>query len=226
MKNKTTVFVMIVSLLAFFSVSFWLTANNGFTYDSKIVDWTERVSTDGTIKFMEIISIVGSSEVILLLTALIAGIFLLKRNWSFLLFFLTVSVGGVVVNFVLKMLFQRERPGGEVSNIEVFNFSLEIPSYSYPSGHMMRATILFLFLLLMSYRFIEKTALKWIAYIASISILVGVAFSRLFLDAHFLSDILGAVSISIVWFCLCYFVFKKYEEKKAVPQFSRYRQWR
>lgn len=216
MKNKSILVVMIISFIAFLSVTFWFTADNGFTFDSKIVDWTERVSTDLLITFMEAMSIVGSSEVILLLTGIIALIFLLKRNWYFLLFFLTVSVGGVALNFILKMLFQRERPGGEASHIEVFNFSLDIPSYSYPSGHMMRVTILFVFLLYISFRFIKKTQLKWLAYIVSMAVLVGVAFSRLFLEAHFLSDILGAVTVSITWFCLVLLIFKKYEKRNHV----------
>lgn len=168
---------------------------------------------------------IGSSEAVLLLTFVITVIFLVKRDWFHTIFFLTVSVGGVVLNFVLKFLFQRERPG-EMSHIEVFNFSLDIPSYSFPSGHMMRITILLLFLIYISYRFMKHVYLKTLATILFTLTLVGVAFSRLFLDAHFLSDILAAVSISIVWFCLCYFIFKRYEDKQNVNQFSRYRQWR
>lgn|SRR5690625_509402 len=223
MKNKSIITVMIISFIVFLSVTFWLTSDNGFMYDANIIDWTERVSTDGLIAFMEALSVIGSSEVILLLTAVIAGVFLLKRNWFFLFYFLTVSVGGVVLNFALKMLFQRARPGDEVSHIEVFNFSFDIPSYSYPSGHMMRASILFIFLLYISYRFIKKTQIKWIAYMVSMAVLVGVGLSRLFLDAHFLSDIVGAISISIVWFCICHLFFKRYDERQTVYQFRGFR---
>src|SRR5690625_6467099 len=103
MKNKSIITVMIISFIVFLSVTFWLTSDNGFMYDANIIDWTERVSTDGLIAFMEALSVIGSSEVILLLTAVITGIFLLKRNWFFLFYFLTVSVGGVVLNFALKI---------------------------------------------------------------------------------------------------------------------------
>lgn len=221
MKNKSIIFIMIVSLFVFLSVTFWLTANNGYVYDASVIEWTEKVSTSFIMKAMETVSIVGSSEVILLLTGVIAVIFLFKRNWIYLLFFLTVSVGGVALNFLLKILFQRERPGGEVSNIEVFNLSLEIPSYSFPSGHMMRVTILFLFLMYISYRFIRGTLLKWLAYMASTITMIGVALSRLFLEAHFLSDIIGAISISIVWFCFLLLLFKKFQK----PNHATYLRW-
>lgn len=224
MKNMSLFLVMILFLFIFGAIAY-LTGTSGFPYDDVVIQWINKVSSTSLTKIMEVISMIGSSEAVLLLTFVITVIFLLKRDLFHTIFFLTVSVGGVVLNFVLKFLFQRERPG-EMSHIEVFNFSLDIPSYSFPSGHMMRVTILLLFLVYVSYRFMRQTGLKVLAYVVFTLILIGVALSRLFLDAHFLSDVLAAMSISIVWFCLCYVIFKRYEDKQQSLQFSRYRQWR
>lgn len=213
---------MITSLIVFILVTFVFTASNGYVYDQSIIDWVNSITSTSIEKVMEVISMLGSSEVILLVTFIITAIFAFKRNWIFTIFFLTVSVGGVALNFVLKFLFQRERPGGDVSYIEVFNFSLEIPSYSFPSGHTMRITILLLFLLYISFRFIKSTGLKVLSYLACIVTMIGVALSRLFLEAHFLSDTLGAISISIVWFCLCLLIFKKYQPQRT---HAIYRRW-
>lgn len=213
---------MISALIVFVLVTFFFTMSNGYTYDQSIVDWVNTISNTSVEKVMEFISLLGSSEVILLVTFVIAAIFAIKRNWIYTLFFLTVSVGGVALNFVLKFLFQRERPGGDVSYIEVFNFSLEIPSYSFPSGHTMRITILLLFLIYISSRFIRSSGLKILSYVACILTMIGVALSRLFLEAHFLSDTIGAMSISIVWFCLCLLIFKKYQRKQTN---AIYRRW-
>src|SRR5690625_3093412 len=223
MKNMSLFLVMFLFLFVFASIAF-LTGTSAFPYDDTVIQWIDQVSSSFLLGMMEIISMIGSSEAVLLLTFVITVIFLVKRDWFHTIFFLTVSVGGVVLNFVLKFLFQRERPG-EMSHIEVFNFSLDIPSYSFPSGHMMRITILILFLIYISYRFTKHIALKLLATIILVITLVGVALSRLFLDAHFLSDVLAAGSISVVWFCLCYFFFKRYEDKQKNNLFSRYRQW-
>lgn len=189
--------------------------NNGYIYDQTIIDWINSISSKSIEKVMEFISLIGSSEVILLVTFVIAAIFAIKRNWMFTIFFLTVSVGGVALNFILKFLFQRERPGGEVSYIEVFNFSLEIPSYSFPSGHTMRITILLLFLIYISFRFIKSAGLKVLSYVVCTLTMIGVALSRLFLEAHFLSDTIGAISISVAWFCLCLLIFKIFQGKQT-----------
>lgn len=212
MKNVSLLTTIIIFLFVFTSIAF-LTGANSFPYDDLTIQWMGQVSSSFLIEVMEIISIIGSSEAILILTFVIIAIFLLKRDWFHTMFFLTVSVGGIVLNFVLKFLFHRDRPG-ESSVIEIFNFSFDIPSHSFPSGHMMRITILLLFLVYMSHRFMKYTVLKVFAYILFVITLVGVGLSRLFLDAHFLSDVLAAVSISIVWFCLWCYVFKRYEEKQ------------
>lgn len=211
---------MFISFVLFLSVTFIFTVNNGFLYDHTMIQWVDKMSTPVILSMMDVISMIGSSEVILLLTAVIAAILLYKKAWFNSIFFLTVSVGGVVLNFVLKVLFQRERPG-EMSYIEVFNVSLEIPSYSFPSGHTMRSTILLLFIIYISYRLLRNTGLKVFIYIASIVMMLGVALSRLFLDAHFLSDTIAAISISVVWFCLCVLIFKRYEPKRT----AIYRKW-
>src|SRR5690625_5957759 len=113
---------------------------------------------------MELVSMLGSSEMILFVTFGIAAIFAIRKNWSFMIFFLIVSVGGVFLNLLLKLLFQRERPG-EMSNIEVFNYSLEIHSYSFPGAHTMRATILLVYLVYISVRFIRDAELRFIFYV-------------------------------------------------------------
>lgn len=219
MKNKSIYIVLVLSLLMFLSVTFIFTEANGFLLDQKLSLWVEKWSYVGVVKGMSALSLLGSSEIILLLTAGITFIFVIKRDWYHTIFFLIVSVGGVFLNFVLKMVFQRERPGGEVSYIEVFNFSLEIPSYSFPSGHTMRSAILLLFLLYLALHFIRSNTLKVWVSIINILLIIGVALSRLFLEAHYFSDTLAAVSISLAWFCIVYMAMQRISKKEETNTF-------
>lgn len=223
MKNKRLTTIFILSLLVFLSVTFIFTEARGFLWDQQMASWVDKFSNPVLNKGMTAVSLLGSSEVVLLLTFVITLLFFFKKDWYHIFFFLTVSVGGVFLNFILKMLFQRERPGGEVSYIEVFNFSLEIPSYSFPSGHTMRSTILLVFLLYIVVHFIRKTSAKiWLSVVAII-LMLGVALSRLFLEAHFFSDTLAAVSVSIAWFCLVYMIFKENKKEETNVLYDRWR---
>jgi len=193
-------------------VAFLTSGTSGFLIDETVAYWADQNTTAFMETIMKFVSFIGSSEIILIVTVIIGFIFLVKRNWRNFFFFFTLSVGGVTLNFLLKMVIQRARPGDEVSYIEAFNFQLEIQSYSFPSGHTMRAAILFLFLMYISYQFIRNTALKYISYLIYIVLLVAVALSRIMLDAHYVTDIAGAILISISWFFVCLYFFYKPKE--------------
>ncbi|WP_335508182.1 phosphatase PAP2 family protein [Bacillus sp. JJ722] len=108
-----------------------------------------------------------------MITLVIAGFMLYKKAVLHSLFVLFVTASGVGVNYVLKVLLQRERPE-DTEYIDVFVYSFKLISYSFPSGHMMRITL--------------------------IGAVVGL--SRIVLGEHFPSDIIAAIFASIVWYCI------------------------
>src|SRR5699024_1065872 len=171
--------------------------------------WASQSHSVILTKIMMFASFIGSSEMILLLTVLIGLGLLIKRKWRHFFFFFIVSVGGVALNLALKVLVQRGRPGDEAKYIDVFNYQFELQSYSFPSGHTMRAMIFFLFLIYLSYYFMRGAMKKTIAYLIFALLAIGVGVSRIMLDAHFITDVAGAVVISIAWFFLCLYFFHK-----------------
>ncbi len=217
MKNKSLGILIASFLIAFIGISVWTFSAGGFPLDQWMLDWAAGHEDGFVQSVMKLVSAVGSSEVILALTLIIAAFFLYKRYWHHLVLFLTVSVGGVAVNLLLKFLFRRERPG-EAKEIEVFDFSLQIPSYSFPSGHTMRSTILICFIMFLIYIYIRSQAVQFSLYAISIVLMLAVGISRVFLDAHFVSDVLGALTISVVWFCAVLYVFEAYMDKKESEQ--------
>jgi len=214
MKNYTLYSIMFISFVLFLLTAFTTQIYGKLKIDEIIIQWVNENTSSLIKQMMEMLSIIGSSEVILIVTGLIAVIFLVKKDWFHLIFFLIVSVGGVFLNFILKIIFQRERPGGEVSHIDVFHVSLEIPSFSFPSGHTMRAAILFLFFIYLITRFVAHNRYKIPLFILCGLSIVGIAVSRLFLDAHFLSDTFAAINISIAWFTCSYIVLRRYDDSQ------------
>ena len=206
-RNKTFLIVSGVFFFLFLMVVFITTSNSGFVLDETVAYWADQNQTAWLMKLMEIASVIGSSEMVLIITVIIGLVFLIRRSWRHFFFFFVVSVGGVVLNLGLKMLIQRARPGDEAKFIEVFNYSFELQSYSFPSGHTMRATILFLFLIYLTIYVLKKVSIKIILTVLFLGTLVSVALSRIMLDAHFVTDVLGAVVVSIAWFFLCLYFF-------------------
>jgi len=212
-KNKAFLIVSAVFFLLFAVVAFITTANSGVALDERMTDWASQNDAAWVQKLMEIASVIGSSELILLVTIIIGLVLLIRRSWRHFFFFFILSVGSVVLNLVLKLLVQRARPGDEASFIEVFNYSFELQSYSFPSGHTARAAVLFLFLIYLALYSMKGVAFKIISTIIYIALIVSVALSRVMLDAHYATDVLGAVVFAIAWFFLCLYFFYRPRER-------------
>src|SRR5690625_1798889 len=175
-RSKSLLIIVAVFLFLFFIITLLTSGTPGFLVDETVAYWADQQTASVMTSIMKLASVLGSSEIILIVTVIIGLIFLIKRNWRHFFFFFTLSVGGVILNFLLKLLIQRERPGDEVSYFEAFNVQLEIQSYSFPSGHTMRATILFLFLMYISFQFMKNTAVKYLSCLIYIVLLLAIAF--------------------------------------------------
>lgn len=209
MRKKSYLMTAVVFFIFFFIVTLITSGQTGLLLDEMVISWVTGITSVSTLKTMEVISVLGSSEVILLVTIIIGLILLIKRNWRQFFFFFTVSVGGVFLNLLLKTLIKRERPGDEVSYIEAFNVQLEIQSYSFPSGHTMRTTILLMFLMYLIYLYGSSQVTKLVSSIGLTILLLLIAASRVILDAHFITDVVGALFVATGWFFLILYFFHK-----------------
>jgi len=116
------------------------------------------------------------------------------RYW--LLALLVAVPTGAALNVALKYYFQRTRP--------VFDEPLlTLATYSFPSGHAAASTVFYG--LLASYLVIARP--HWhvrlgTAVGCSLMVLL-VAFSRVYLGAHFMSDVLAGMAESVAWLAVC-----------------------
>jgi undecaprenyl-diphosphatase len=71
-------------------------------------------------------------------------------------------------------------------------------SYSFPSGHTLWATVMYGFLAVMVAP-LTAARWRWVPYSLAGLITVAVAFSRLYLGVHWLSDILASLTLGVTW---------------------------
>lgn len=213
MKNKGFLISAIIFFFLFFVVALMTSGTPGMILDEDVGYWASQFEGSTFESVMKLVSLFGSTSLILLLTVLIGLVLLVKRNWRMFFFFFVVSLGGVLLNLATKQIVQRARPGDEVKNIEVFNFSFDMQSYSFPSGHTMRATVFFLFLAYLIVRYASHTFIKGLSVLVALVLIGLVALSRIILDAHFVTDVIGALVMGIAWFLLCAFFFHKKKDR-------------
>ena len=133
---------------------------------------------------------------ILVMTVLVACCLYLRKAWCWLLALLLSVPGGMVLNVLLKYTFQRARP--------VFEEPLvTLATYSFPSGHTMSATVLYGFLAAYCVCHTRRTDVRTLAIVAACCMVALVALSRVYLGAHYLSDVLAAMAEGCAWLAIC-----------------------
>jgi undecaprenyl-diphosphatase len=164
--------------------------------DVQVAHWFNANAAEPFTSLMLGVSAWHSALGMLLLVGALAAYFwrVEARYWLLALMF---SVpGGMVLNITLKYIFQRARP--------VFEEPLvTLTTYSFPSGHTTAATCFYG--LLASYLVIARPG--WNVRLGTVAactmMVLLVAFSRVYLGAHYVSDVLAAMAESIAWLAVC-----------------------
>lgn len=175
------------------------TADHITVVDLQLANWLHAHATPALTQLMLAVSTLHNMLSMGILTILLA-IFLKwwgERDW--LLGLLLVVPGGMLLNTLLKFVFHRARP-------HFLDPIVTLTSYSFPSGHVAGSTLFYGFLAALLISHTRSLARHIAAVIGALLMVILVAASRMYLGAHFLSDVLAAFFESFAWLGLCLLV--------------------
>jgi membrane-associated phospholipid phosphatase len=164
--------------------------------DKQVATWFHDRTTPTLIAAMRIITALGSTLVISSLTLFTSVFLLWRRYWYRLLALLLIVPGGMLLNLLLKSAFARQRPVFE-------NPIVTLTSYGFPSGHTMAATLLYGVLAVLVVLKLQAWRWRVLAVLVAMLVILLVAFTRVALGLHYLSDVLGGIAAGVAWFILC-----------------------
>jgi undecaprenyl-diphosphatase len=140
---------------------------------------------------MNLFSFLGSAGFVIPLLAVVAILFYRRRRLPEAIFLAAVYTGSGALNFLLKLLFHRNRPTLPWSPGAVND-------YSFPSGHAMNSLVFYLGLALVTWLvFGRRVGIAVLSAGAVIVLLVGV--SRVYLGFHYVSDVIGGYAAGLIW---------------------------
>jgi membrane-associated phospholipid phosphatase len=164
--------------------------------DANLTAWLAAHRTPLLTAAMLVISQANGLTAIPLWTLLFAAVLTRLREWYWIMTLGLAVGGGIALNALLKAVFERARP-------HLDDPLLILDTYSFPSGHTAAATVFYgvlaAFLVSRTYRRSRRTA----AVAGAIAAIVLVAFSRVYLGAHYFSDVVAAMCSSAAWLVLC-----------------------
>jgi len=154
-------------------------ANPGLTLTAKTISWA------GSVAFLSFASFC-------------AVIVFIRNGWRDAILGLALTmIGGSLLNIVLKHFFARARPAFEKPLVELTTFA-------FPSGHTMGATLFYMFMAAVVAYAMKRKSIRILAFSCAMLVVALIGATRIYLGAHFFTDVLGAIVAGLAWLAFCW----------------------
>lgn len=163
-------------------------------FDLWSTQWMVQHRQQRLTQLMLLVSNAHETRNLLACTALVAGALLWrghKRSAAALL----VVPTGMLLNVGLKNTFQRVRPTFDEPLVQ-------LATYSFPSGHAVASTVFYGVLCALVLAHGRQRAARAAAVATAVAMVLVVCFSRVYLGAHYPSDVTAGVAVGLAWLAL------------------------
>jgi undecaprenyl-diphosphatase len=154
-------------------------------------DWLAEAGRDMTA--------MGGVLVLVLVTAAVVGYLAMVQKHGAVVLVLVASLGGLAISSGLKHHYKRPRP-----NV-VPHLSYVVTS-SFPSGHAMMSSTVYLTLGALLSRFTARRWLKIYYMLVALVLVFLIGISRVFVGVHYPTDVLAGWSAGLCWAIVCWLV--------------------
>lgn len=161
-----------------------------------------RILTPRLTEYVTVITDLGGTRGTVIGVVLVSiPLLLLRRWWSFFGLVFATGAGGLVV-LGLKAFFGRSRPVESV---------IDAGGYAFPSGHAFSAMVFFGYLIYLGHKHFRSSIIHVLITLLAFTMIVLIGTSRVYLNVHWLTDVLGGFVAGIAWLVLSILIVRHVE---------------
>ena len=160
--------------------------------DLRIINLISQFRTDSLNHLMLFITYLAKGETIVIGVILASIILFLFKKKAYLYSLLISVIGGQIFVWIIKNIIERPRP-------PLTEALVTETSYSFPSGHSFVAVTFYGLLFFFISQSVKKRYQKNLSLIIGLILIILVGFSRIYLGAHWPSDVLASYASGLAW---------------------------
>ncbi|MFT3933041.1 MAG: phosphatase PAP2 family protein [Chitinophagaceae bacterium] len=203
-----TAIVFLLSLFAFSFIVHEAVLEQEDIFDQSVIHFFSTHASPGLISFMEHFTFFGSTT-FLLPAYLVLIIWLIQqKKTAYAIDTAVLGITSTALMMVLKNIFQRHRPALPVIRA--------VSGYSFPSGHSLSSFVFSSILIYLVWKSNMKPGLKNILLLLLILYPLLIGLSRIVLNVHYATDVIGGFCAAIVWVILSFVITQKLRKQQGV----------
>ena len=196
--------LFICALIAFTLIAYRIFNLQNDQFDFLVFDKLANFVSLSTTRFMQFITFFGNHKFLIPANLLLSVYFLfLKKHRWYSLKVPVIALGGVLMMFLLKQLFNRARP--LVPLLE------PVQGLSFPSGHALMSMSFYGLLIFLVWENVRNVVWKWLLTFLLLVFILLIGFSRIYLRLHYFSDVMAGFAAGIIWLSLSIWVIRRIE---------------
>lgn len=153
----------------------------------------------------------GGPVILGMVVLAVTGFLALQGRQRTALVVLVASMGGQLLNELLKFGFDRPRPS-------IVPHLRDVASTSFPSGHAMQSAIIYLTLGALLMRIAERRLTKVFCLGTAVFLTLIIGLSHVFLGVHYPTDVIGGWMFGFAWASACWLVEQRFERVTGVAE--------
>lgn len=149
----------------------------------------------------------GDARVVMPVAAAGLAVLAVLQRWRAALYLVMATAGAAVFVAGVKRFIQRPRP------VPIYDGLAE---YSFPSGHASMSIVLFGFLAILLVQAAPPAWRRGIAF-ATLLLILMISFSRVYLGAHWMSDVAAGLGFGLAWLALLTMMYWRHVAQPVPP---------
>lgn len=159
-------------------------------FDRPVLELVAQTRTDALTRGMQAVTVLGKGQVLGVLAALSALALWFSGLRRAALFIALSAAGSGALNWALKLLFERQRPG------ELLHLASS-DGFSFPSGHSMGSASVYGALAIVLVTRFPRARTPALLAVGALVLVVGL--SRIYLNVHYPTDVIAGWGLGISW---------------------------
>lgn len=203
MRKRQLIILLVLIILLIQLFILFIDSNKIYVIDSWFYQNVEKIIDPKITYIMLVITQFGSFLVLALMSI---GLLLNEktRRYYSIPIFVSITIS-TLLNQTLKFLIEKPRP-------DILRL-IEENGYSFPSGHAMVTMTFYTMIILLTLKYIKNIKLKYSIILISISLIILIGLSRIYLGVHYLTDVFAGWTLG---FMIALIIYKLFKEKVRI----------
>lgn len=201
MRILLAIFLFLLTLFIFVYIADEIVLEKETGFDQAIAHVVSSIHSATLTSIMAFLTFFGSHTFLFPAYIILIVVLIIKKDITHAIDVTAVGLTSTVLLFSLKDIFQRHRPSDPLIQ--------HVAGFSFPSGHSFSSFTFYGLVAYLVWQTNISKPLKIIALIVLFLFASLIAFSRVYLQVHFASDVVAGFCLSIIWLLLAFWILKK-----------------